>query len=130
MGPVVSSLRPRNRNSNAAAAAVIGTQVAVAVTGTNEFGGTTCHSHKNFVYPEHKLTGHYNNRTGVRAMCVDCHVPHNYPAKLIYKAKAVRPKDQADFAATVPLLDAAARRWLADALARAHPGPPRIADPG
>ena len=21
-------------------------------------------------------------------MCVDCHVPHNYPAKLIYKAKA------------------------------------------
>jgi cytochrome c-type protein NapC len=70
------------------AVAVIGTQVAVAVTGTDEFCGTTCHSHKNFVYPEHKLSGHYNNRTGVRAMCVDCHVPHNYPAKLIYKAKA------------------------------------------
>lgn len=67
---------------------VIGTQVAVAVTGTDEFCGTACHSHASFVYPEHKTSGHYANRTGVRAMCVDCHVPHTYPAKLIYKAKA------------------------------------------
>ena len=66
---------------------VIGTQVAVAVTGTDQFCGTTCHSHEKFVYPEHQLTAHYNNRVGVRAMCVDCHVPHSYPAKLIVKAK-------------------------------------------
>lgn len=65
----------------------VGTQVAVAVTGTNEFCGTACHSHAKFVYPEHKLSAHHANRTGVRAMCVDCHVPHNYPAKLIYKAR-------------------------------------------
>ena len=69
------------------AVAVIGTQVAVAVTGTDEFCGNSCHSHKNFVYPEHKTSVHYANRTGVRAMCVDCHVPHTYPAKLIYKAR-------------------------------------------
>ena len=66
---------------------VIGTQVAVHLTGTDEFCGTTCHSHAQFVYPEHQQTAHYNNRTGVRAMCVDCHVPHAYPAKLFYKAK-------------------------------------------
>ena len=66
---------------------VIGTQVAVAVTGTDHFCGTTCHSHEKFVYPEHQLSAHYNNRTGVRAMCVDCHVPHSYPAKLIVKAE-------------------------------------------
>lgn len=70
------------------AVSVIGTQVAVAVTGTDEFCGNTCHSHEKFVYPEHKLSVHYTNRTGVRAMCTDCHVPHTYPAKLIYKAKA------------------------------------------
>ena len=66
---------------------VIGTQVAVAVTGTDQFCGTTCHSHEKFVYPEHQLSGHYNNRTGVRAMCVDCHVPHEYPKKLFVKAE-------------------------------------------
>ena len=70
------------------AVATIGTQVAMHVSGTDEFCGTTCHSHEKFVYPEHKLSAHYANRTGVRAMCTDCHVPHNYPAKLFYKAKA------------------------------------------
>jgi nitrate/TMAO reductase-like tetraheme cytochrome c subunit len=70
------------------AVGVIGTQVALAVSGTDEFCGNTCHSHEKFVYPEHKLSMHYSNRTGVRAMCTDCHVPHTYPAKLIYKAKA------------------------------------------
>lgn len=72
----------------AGAVSVIGTQVAVAVTGTDEFCGNACHSHAKFVFPEHKLSAHYNNRTGVRASCSDCHIPHNYPAKLIYKAKA------------------------------------------
>ncbi len=72
----------------ASAVAVIGTQVAVAVTGSDEFCGNTCHSHQKFVYPEHKLSAHYANRTGVRAMCTNCHVPHSYPAKLIYKAEA------------------------------------------
>ena len=66
---------------------VIGTQVAVHLTGTDEFCGTTCHSHEKFVYPEHQQSAHYSNRTGVRAMCVDCHVPHDYPRKLWYKAR-------------------------------------------
>ncbi|MEO8281397.1 MAG: NapC/NirT family cytochrome c, partial [Ideonella sp.] len=69
------------------AGAVISTQVALAVTGTDEFCGNTCHSHEKFVFPEHKLSAHYTGRTGVRAMCIDCHVPHSYPAKIIYKAQ-------------------------------------------
>ncbi len=70
------------------AVGVIGTQVAVHLTGTDEFCGTACHSHAQFVFPEHKTSAHYSNRTGVRAACVDCHLPHTYPAKLFAKAKA------------------------------------------
>lgn len=42
--------------------------------------------------------------------------------QLLHKAAHRRPKDDADFAACLPLLDADARRWLADALRTAHPG--------
>lgn len=69
-------------------ASTVGTQVALAWSGTNEFCGTACHSHTQFVYPEFKASAHGSNRTGVRAGCSDCHVPHSYPAKLIYKAQA------------------------------------------
>ena len=41
--------------------------------------------------------------------------------QLLYKAKQLRPRDQADFDAVAPLLDPAARRWLRAALALAHP---------
>jgi hypothetical protein len=41
---------------------------------------------------------------------------------LLLKAKYLRPKDELDFAATVPLLDAAARSWLVDALTLMHLG--------
>jgi nitrate/TMAO reductase-like tetraheme cytochrome c subunit len=85
----------------AGAVAVIGTQVAVHVTGTDEFCGTACHSHENFVFPEHKESVHYNNRTGVRAMCVDCHVPHHYPAILFYKARAGVRDAVAEFRGTI-----------------------------
>ncbi|WP_330334323.1 hypothetical protein OHS33_34315 [Streptomyces sp. NBC_00536] len=40
---------------------------------------------------------------------------------LLFKAKAVRPKDQQDFAAALPLMDAASRRTLATYLTRVHP---------
>jgi hypothetical protein len=41
---------------------------------------------------------------------------------LLFKAKHVRPKDAADFEATLPLLRPAAVEWLRDTLARVHPG--------
>lgn len=70
------------------AVGVVGTQVAVAMTGHNDFCGNACHSHVQFVYPEYKVSVHGHNRTGVKAHCSDCHVPHSYPAKLFYKANA------------------------------------------
>lgn len=69
------------------AGAVIGTQVMVAATGTNDFCGGACHSMQ-WVAAEYKQSVHYANRTGVRAECHDCHIPHTYPALLFYKAKA------------------------------------------
>ena len=41
---------------------------------------------------------------------------------LLYKAKAPRAVDEADFATALPHLSTAARTWLADALAICHPG--------
>ena len=41
---------------------------------------------------------------------------------LAYKAKHTRPKDDADLAATLPLLDDGQRDWLRDTIARLHPG--------
>jgi nitrate/TMAO reductase-like tetraheme cytochrome c subunit len=69
------------------AVAVIGTQVMVAKTGTNEFCGTACHSMQ-WVYAEYKQSIHFANRSGVQAGCHDCHIPHEYPELLWYKAKA------------------------------------------
>ncbi|MFJ7904030.1 nucleotidyltransferase domain-containing protein [Streptomyces sp. NPDC096198] len=44
-------------------------------------------------------------------------IPYLAPeVQLFYKAKATRDKDETDFAAALPLLDAPARAWLADAI--------------
>jgi nitrate/TMAO reductase-like tetraheme cytochrome c subunit len=69
------------------AGATIGTQVMVATTGTDEFCGGACHSMQ-WVAKEHKVSAHGVNRTGVVAACHDCHIPHQYPQLLFYKAKA------------------------------------------
>ncbi|MFF7633726.1 nucleotidyltransferase domain-containing protein [Kitasatospora sp. NPDC008050] len=47
---------------------------------------------------------------------------------LLFKAKHVRPKDQADFDATIPHLTAAQRESLAGLLTRVHPGHPWLAE--
>jgi Aminoglycoside-2''-adenylyltransferase len=41
---------------------------------------------------------------------------------LLFKAKAMRPKDIADFANCLPLLSRESRQWLRDALTLVHPG--------
>ena len=52
-------------------------------------------------------------------------IPYLHPkGALLYKAKAARPKDEADLAAALPRLDDSDRAWLRDALERAHPGNP------
>ena len=47
-----------------------------------------CHEMRDNVYQEYKQTIHYSNRTGVRAICSDCHVPHDWTAKVIRKIQA------------------------------------------
>jgi cytochrome c-type protein NapC len=57
------------------------------LSNTEEFC-TSCHEMRDFIYPEYKETIHYSNRTGVRASCPDCHVPHPYLYKLQRKVYA------------------------------------------
>jgi cytochrome c-type protein NapC len=47
-----------------------------------------CHEMRDNVYQEYKQTIHYSNRTGVRAICSDCHVPHDWTAKILRKIRA------------------------------------------
>lgn len=49
-----------------------------------------CHEMKDNVYEEYKETIHYTNRTGVRAICSDCHVPKEWTHKMVRKVKATR----------------------------------------
>jgi hypothetical protein len=52
-------------------------------------------------------------------------IPYLAPeVQLLYKARAVRARDQADFDRIAPRLDAAARTWLHSALAQAEPKHP------
>lgn len=41
---------------------------------------------------------------------------------LLFKAKAARPKDEADLTGILDHLDSDQRAWLAEMLARVHPG--------
>jgi cytochrome c-type protein NapC len=47
-----------------------------------------CHEMQENVYKEYRHTIHYSNRTGVRAVCSDCHVPKDYIHKLARKVRA------------------------------------------
>jgi cytochrome c-type protein NapC len=47
-----------------------------------------CHEMRDNVYEEYKATIHYSNRTGVRAVCSDCHVPRDWTHKIIRKIQA------------------------------------------
>ncbi len=60
---------------------------ALEVTNTEEFC-TSCHEMENNVYEELKTTIHFSNRSGVRATCPDCHVPHKWVDKIARKMQA------------------------------------------
>lgn len=47
--------------------------------------------------------------------------------QLLHKAHSLRPKDEADFALVLPLLDERARNWLAEALSLHAPAHPWLA---
>ncbi|WP_026958998.1 MULTISPECIES: NapC/NirT family cytochrome c [Aliagarivorans] len=54
------------------------------LTNTEEFCAG-CHQP---IVKEIQSTIHYSNRSGVRAICSDCHVPHNWTDKMVRKVQA------------------------------------------
>ena len=70
------------------AVAVVGSEVAIHATGTEQFCASACHSMEAFTTPEWQDSPHYSSASGVRATCSDCHIPHDYPQKLWVKARS------------------------------------------
>lgn len=60
---------------------------ALEVTNTEAFC-TSCHEMRDNVYEELSHTIHFSNRSGVRASCPDCHVPHDWTDKIARKMQA------------------------------------------
>ncbi|MFO1308608.1 MAG: NapC/NirT family cytochrome c [Burkholderiales bacterium] len=66
-----------------------GFNTVVEATNTEQFC-ISCHEMRDNVYAEYKETIHYSNRTGVRAVCADCHVPKDWTHKMIRKVQATK----------------------------------------
>ena len=64
-----------------------GFNTGLEATNTLEFC-ISCHEMRDTVYQEYEETVHYKNRTGVRAICSDCHVPKDWIHKMLRKSKA------------------------------------------
>ena len=60
---------------------------ALELTNTEKFC-TSCHEMRDNVYQELTNTVHFTNRSGVRASCPDCHVPHQWTDKIARKMQA------------------------------------------
>jgi cytochrome c-type protein NapC len=64
-----------------------GFNTALEATNTEKFC-VSCHEMQDNVFAELKSTIHYTNRSGVRASCPDCHVPHEWTDKMGRKMQA------------------------------------------
>ena len=64
-----------------------GFNTAMEFTNTEAFC-TSCHEMRDNVYQEIQPTIHFTNRSGVRAVCSDCHVPHDWTYKMARKMQA------------------------------------------
>jgi cytochrome c-type protein NapC len=64
-----------------------GFHTALEATNTLEFC-VSCHEMRDTVYQEYKETIHFANRSGVRALCSDCHVPRDWAHKVARKIQA------------------------------------------
>ena len=60
---------------------------ALELTNTESFC-ISCHEMRDNVFAEYRNTIHYQNRTGVRATCPDCHVPREWGPKIVRKIQA------------------------------------------
>lgn len=66
-----------------------GFNTVLEATNTEQFC-IGCHSMRDNVFVEYQDSIHYTNRSGVRATCSDCHVPHEWTDKMIRKVEAVK----------------------------------------
>ncbi len=66
-----------------------GFNAGMSATNTEEFC-LSCHTMEDNMLPELKKTVHFKNRSGVRAYCADCHVPHDFTDKMARKMQASR----------------------------------------
>jgi len=64
-----------------------GFNTALEFTNTETFC-IGCHEMQDNPYQELSSTIHYTNRSGVRAMCSNCHVPHDWTYKIARKMQA------------------------------------------
>ncbi len=64
-----------------------GFNTALELTNTETFC-ISCHEMRDNVYAELQGTIHFSNRSGVRATCPDCHVPHEWTNKIARKTQA------------------------------------------
>ena len=64
-----------------------GFNTVLEATNTETFC-VSCHEMHDNVYEELKGTVHFANRSGVRATCPDCHVPHEWTDKIARKMQA------------------------------------------
>ena len=64
-----------------------GFNTALEATNTEAFC-ISCREMEDNVFMEIKDTIHYSNRSGVRATCPDCHVPHQWTDKIARKMQA------------------------------------------
>ncbi|GAD79008.1 pentaheme c-type cytochrome TorC [Vibrio ezurae] len=64
-----------------------GFNTALEAANTEEFC-ISCHTMRDNVYEELQTTVHWKNHAGVRATCPDCHVPHEWTAKIARKIQA------------------------------------------
>lgn len=64
-----------------------GFNTAMEATNTMAFC-VSCHEMRDTVYQEYKASVHYKNASGVRAICSDCHVPHEWVPKMVRKVQA------------------------------------------
>jgi cytochrome c-type protein NapC len=64
-----------------------GFNTALEFTNTERFC-ISCHEMRDNVYEELTRTIHFSNRSGVRASCPDCHVPHDWTDKIARKMQA------------------------------------------
>lgn len=64
-----------------------GFHTAIALTNSLEFC-ISCHEMRDNVFKEYRETIHYRNASGVRAICTDCHVPHEWGPMIVRKISA------------------------------------------